>query len=64
MGLQEIFESVSSFFDEKASCDSDRKLKDLADVKEIVKNAEVDKFVLQKLLIKYGLEEYYESIIG
>jgi hypothetical protein len=47
-----------------ASCDSDRKFKDLADVKEIVKNAEVDKSVLQKLLSKYGLEEYYESIVG
>jgi len=47
-----------------ASCDSDRKLKDLADIKEIVKNAEVDKLVLRKLFIKYRMEEYYESIVG
>jgi hypothetical protein len=42
----------------------DRKFKDLADIKEIINNTEVDKETIKKLFKKYALEEYYESIAG
>jgi hypothetical protein len=45
-----------------ASKEPDRKFKDLADIKEIMKKAEVDKKKIKKLFEKYGLEGYYESI--
>jgi hypothetical protein len=42
----------------------DRKLKDLSDVREIVKRAAIDEGFLKECLKKNGLERYYEDITG
>ncbi|MBN2286749.1 MAG: nucleotidyltransferase family protein [Tissierellales bacterium] len=47
-----------------ASNNPDRLLKDLADVKEILNNAEVDKNTIEKLFKKYKMEKYYGLFIG
>jgi len=47
-----------------AGNDQDRLFKDLSDVKEILKNTKIDTGELYKLFVKYGLEKYYEPIIG
>ncbi|HMA65649.1 MAG: nucleotidyl transferase AbiEii/AbiGii toxin family protein [Fibrobacterota bacterium] len=47
-----------------AASDQDRLFKDLSDIKEIIKNTEIDTGELYTLFVKYGLEKYYEPIIG
>jgi hypothetical protein len=47
-----------------ASNNPERRFRDLADIKEILKNAEVDKGTIRKLFGKYKMEEYYGAIIG
>lgn len=41
-----------------------RKLKDLADVRELIKNAAVDMAFVKKCFIKNGLEAYYDDTVG
>ena len=41
-----------------------RKLKELADIKEIYELTKLEKGIIYKYLKKYGLEEYYNEIIG
>ncbi len=55
MGLKGLF---------AAGSDQDRLFKDLSDIKEIIKNTDIDTTELYKLFVKYGLEKYYEPIIG
>jgi hypothetical protein len=47
-----------------ASNSPDRLLKDLADIKEILSNAEVDKDTVEKLFKKYKMEKYYGFVTG
>jgi hypothetical protein len=47
-----------------ASNNPDRILKDLADVKEVLKNTEVEKSTLKKLFAKYDMEKYWEVVFG
>jgi len=41
-----------------------RKLKELADIKEIYELTKIEKDIIHKYLKKYNLEEYYNEIIG
>jgi hypothetical protein len=43
--------------------DPDRKYKELADIKEIVRLTIIDKDQVQKFFKKYGLEAYYHEIV-
>jgi len=45
-----------------ASNDPSRTLKDLADVKELIKNTSMDPELIKKTFTKYGLMEYYGRI--
>jgi hypothetical protein len=45
-----------------ASNDPDRTLKDLADVKELIKNTSLDAELVKQSFAKYGLMEYYDRI--
>ena len=41
-----------------------RKLKELADIKEIYELTKIKKDIIHKYLKKYDLKEYYNEIIG
>jgi hypothetical protein len=47
-----------------ASNNHDRIFKDLSDVKEIVKNSEIDKDTIKKMFTKYGMDQFYQGVIG
>ncbi len=44
--------------------DPDRKYKELADIKEILRITQVNKDHIQRYFRKYGLEDYYREIAG
>ncbi len=46
-----------------AANDPERKLKDLADIKEIIGHIEIDANKIKNLFEKYGLKDYYDSFI-
>ncbi len=46
-----------------ASHEPDRKLKDLADVREVVKHATIDRAEVRKLFVKFGLEGEYDDTV-
>jgi hypothetical protein len=45
-----------------ASNDPERKLKDLADIEQIIKTTAIDLTELKKLFTKYGLEDWYDEL--
>lgn len=47
-----------------ASNNPDRTLKDLSDVRELIKNTNMDNKFIKKSFTKYGLIEYYDRIVN
>lgn len=47
-----------------AANNSDRRFRDLADVKEVVKRVGLSKGTVRALFVKYGLEDLYDDVIG
>ncbi len=47
-----------------AQQNSQRRLKDLADIKEIISAVDIDSASIRKYFKQYGLEEYYKDIEG
>ncbi len=47
-----------------AAQNPDRRLKDLSDIRELVKHTSVNRESLRKYFVKYGLEKYYDEVTG